>query len=151
MALFHSLSNIQLYIYTTLFFIHSSVNRNLLLGYWNTRMREFFQIIVFSRYKPRNGIAGSYGSSIAEEPIFKEPTFSSAQWLYCSLKDSQWSASFPRGGGSAAFPRLLPQLLSGQIPTSYPAGWSQPLRWASGLPQLLVISPSLTIPPQGHC
>ena len=29
-------------------------------------MREFFQIIVFSRYKPRNGIAGSYGSSIAE-------------------------------------------------------------------------------------
>jgi len=29
-------------------------------------MCEFFQIIVFSRYKPRNGIAGLYGSSIAE-------------------------------------------------------------------------------------
>ena len=57
--------------------------------------------------------------------------------LYCSLKDIQWNASFPRGGGLAASPRLLPQLLSGQIPTSHPAGWTQALRWASGLPQLI--------------
>ena len=30
----------------------------------NIRVQVFFRIVVFSRYKPRNGIAGSYGSSI---------------------------------------------------------------------------------------
>ena len=30
----------------------------------NIRVQVFFRIVVFSRYMPRNGIAGSYGSSI---------------------------------------------------------------------------------------
>ena len=30
----------------------------------NTGVHEFFRITVFSEYMPRNGIAGSYGSSV---------------------------------------------------------------------------------------
>ena len=30
----------------------------------NTGVHVFFQIIIFSRYMPRSGIGGSYGSSI---------------------------------------------------------------------------------------
>ena len=70
MALFHSflwLSNIPLYIYHILF-IYSSVNGH--LGCFdvlaivnsaavNTEVYVSFQIIVFSGYMPRNGIAGS--------------------------------------------------------------------------------------------
>ena len=54
------------------FFIHSFIHRHLgcfhVLGVVNsaavtTGVHVSFQIIVFSRYVPRNGIAGSYGSS----------------------------------------------------------------------------------------
>ena len=56
-----------------IFFIHSSVNGY--LGYlralvilnsaaMNIGMHVFFEIIVLSRYTPRNGIAGSYGNYI---------------------------------------------------------------------------------------
>ena len=74
MALFHSflwLSSIPLYIYHI--FIHSSVNGHLgcfhVLAIVNSAAMNIgvhvsFQIMVFSRYMPRCGIAGSYGSSI---------------------------------------------------------------------------------------
>ena len=78
MASFYSflwLSNIPLYIWTTAFFIHSSVDGNLgcfhVLAIVNSdavniRMHVAFQImvLVFSGYMPRSGINGSYGSSI---------------------------------------------------------------------------------------
>ena len=56
-----------------IFFIHSSVNGHLgcfyVLGIVNSASMNIevhvsFQIMVFSGYMPRNGIAGSYGSSI---------------------------------------------------------------------------------------
>ena len=56
-----------------IFFIHSSVDGHLdcfhVLAIVNTAavnigMNASFQIMVFSGYMPRNGIAGSYGSSI---------------------------------------------------------------------------------------
>ena len=76
MALFHSflwLSNIPLYIYNHIFFIHSSVNGHLgcihVLAIVNSAavnigVHVSFCIMVFSRYMPRSGIAGSYGSSV---------------------------------------------------------------------------------------
>ena len=33
-------------------------------------VHESFQIMVLSRYMPRSGIAGSYGSTEAEVPVF---------------------------------------------------------------------------------
>ena len=57
-----------------IFFIHSSVDGHLgcfhVLAITNSAamnigMHESFQIMVFSRYMPRSGIAGSYGSSIS--------------------------------------------------------------------------------------
>ena len=77
MDLFHSfqwLSNIPLYKYTTsFFFIYSSVNGQ--LGCFcvlitvnsatmNVGVHVSFQIMFFSRYMPRSGIAGSYVSYI---------------------------------------------------------------------------------------
>ena len=56
-----------------IFFIHSSVDGHLgcfhvlaiVFGAaMNTGVHVSFQIMVFSRYMPRNGIAGSYGSSV---------------------------------------------------------------------------------------
>ena len=51
-----------------IFFIHSSVNGRLgcfhVLATMNTEMPVSFQIMVFSAYMPRSGIAGWYGSSI---------------------------------------------------------------------------------------
>ena len=75
MALFHSflcLSIIPLYIYC-IFFICSFVDGHLgcfhVLAIVNSAAMNIgvhvsFQTIVFSRYMPRNGIAGSYGNSI---------------------------------------------------------------------------------------
>ena len=63
---------VYIYIYN-IFFIHSSVDEHLCCFYvlaiihsaaMNIGMHAFFQIIVFFRYMPRSGIAGSYGSSI---------------------------------------------------------------------------------------
>ena len=78
MALFCSflwLSNIPLYVHCMyhMFFIHSSVDGH--LSYFhvlaivkraamNIVVHDSFWIMVFSRYMPRSGIAGSYGSSI---------------------------------------------------------------------------------------
>ena len=71
------LSSIPLYIYIYIYIlhllIHSSVDGR--LGWFhvldivnsaamNTEMRVSFQIMVFCRYVPRSGNAGSYGSSI---------------------------------------------------------------------------------------
>ena len=62
------------------FFIHSSVNGY--LGYCHVLapvnnaaigVHVSFQIRVFSRLMPKNGIAGSYGSS--SFPFFKEPPY----------------------------------------------------------------------------
>ena len=77
MALFHSflwVSNIPLYIHKYhITFIHSSVDGHLgcfhVLATVNSAavnigMHVSFQIMVVSGYMPRNGIAGSYGSSI---------------------------------------------------------------------------------------
>ena len=91
MALSHSflcLSNIPLYIYTTYFFY-------LFLCWWtlgcfhvlaivnsaamNTRVHVSFQMMFFSGYVPRSGIAGSYDSSVFS---FLEPPYCSPQWLY---------------------------------------------------------------------
>ena len=56
-----------------IFFIHSSVDGHLDCFHVlaivnsaavNTGVPESFQIMVFYRYLPRNGIAGSYGNSI---------------------------------------------------------------------------------------
>ena len=56
-----------------IFFIHSSVNGHLGCFHvfatvnsaaMNIEVHVCFQIMVFSRYMPRSGIAGSYGSSI---------------------------------------------------------------------------------------
>ena len=80
-AIFHCVcvySHIYIYIYMYvcihhIFFIHSSVDGHLCCFYvlaiihsaaMNIGMHAFFQIIVFFRYMPRSGIAGSYGSSI---------------------------------------------------------------------------------------
>ena len=41
----------------------------------NTGVRVSLQIIVLSRYVPRSGISGSYGSSMFS--FFKEPPYSS--------------------------------------------------------------------------
>ena len=64
MALFHSflwLSNIPLYICSTsCLSIPLSINS----AAANIGVHVFFQIIFFSGYMPRSGIAGSYGSSI---------------------------------------------------------------------------------------
>ena len=74
-ALFHSfirLSNIPLYICTTSFLSHLLMD---ILGCFhvlvivntavmNIRVHVSFWIVVFSRYMPRSGIAGWYGSSI---------------------------------------------------------------------------------------
>ena len=55
------------------FFIHSSVDGHLGCFHglaiassaaMNTEVHISFQIMVFSRYMPRSGIAGSYGGSI---------------------------------------------------------------------------------------
>ena len=70
-SLFLWLSNISLAYF--IFLIHSFVNKH--LGYFhvlaivysvirNTRVHISFWIMDFSRYMPRSGIAGSYGSSI---------------------------------------------------------------------------------------
>ena len=76
MALFHSflwLSSIPLCIYTTSFFIHSSADGHLSCfpvlaivnsAAVNTGVHVSFQIIVFSGYMPRNGIAEPYGNAI---------------------------------------------------------------------------------------
>ena len=83
MSLFHSflwLSNIPLYVCMCvyiyiyhIFFIHSSISGHLgcfhVLAIVNSAALNIgvhvsFRIMVFSRYMPRNGIAGSYGSSI---------------------------------------------------------------------------------------
>ena len=65
------LSNVLLYMY--LIFIHSSVDGHLGCFHisviannavMNNEMHVSFQIIVFSRYMPRSGIARSHGSSI---------------------------------------------------------------------------------------
>ena len=77
MALFHSflwLSSILWCMYTYyIFFIFSSVDEYLSCFHvldtvkgaaMNTGVHVSFGIIVFSRYMPRSGIAGSYGSFV---------------------------------------------------------------------------------------
>ena len=67
-----------------LFLIHPSVDGRLGCAYvlaivksvaMNTGVRVSLQIIVLSRYVPRSGISGSYGSSMFS--FFKEPPYSS--------------------------------------------------------------------------
>ena len=67
-----------------IFFIHSSVSGHLgcfhVLAIVNsatmsTVVHVSFQIMFFSRYMPRGGIAGSYGSSVFS--FFKEPPYCS--------------------------------------------------------------------------
>ena len=76
MALFHSflwLGSIPLYMWYHIFFIYSSVDGHLGCFHvsavvnsaaMNIGVHVCFWIIVFSRYMPRSGIAGSYGNSI---------------------------------------------------------------------------------------
>ena len=79
MALFHFLwlSSIPLCVYVCVYthhiFIHSSVNRHLgcfhVLAIVNSAAMNIgvhvsFQIMVFSRFMPKSGIAGSFGSFI---------------------------------------------------------------------------------------
>ena len=76
MALFHSVFMAQLHIYISIshiFFIHSSVDGHLgcflVLAIVNSAAMSIevhvsFQIMVFSRYMSRSGIAGSYDSSV---------------------------------------------------------------------------------------
>ena len=63
-----------MYIYTIFFFNPFLCQQRFgllpCLGYWNTGVHVSFQIIVFSRYEPRIGNAGSYGSSIAVSGCF---------------------------------------------------------------------------------
>ena len=70
---FFWLSNIPLYVCTTSFFINSFVDGPLGCLYippivnsaeMNNGAHVSFQIMVFFRYMPRSGVAGSYGSSI---------------------------------------------------------------------------------------
>ena len=77
MALFHSflwLSNILLYI-SHIFFIHSSVDEHLgcfqvlatvhsAAMHIGVRVSFWIRVLIFSGYRPRSGIAGSYGNSI---------------------------------------------------------------------------------------
>ena len=67
------LSGIPVYVYTTSLSIHLSMN-NLSFLYvlaivnsavMNIGVHVSFQTMVFSRYMPRSGIAGSYGSSFS--------------------------------------------------------------------------------------
>ena len=69
----HTRTHTHIYTYTFHIFIHSSINGH--LGCFhvlaiaksvaiNIGVHVFFWIKVLSRYMPRNGIAGSYGSSI---------------------------------------------------------------------------------------
>ena len=77
MPLFHSflwLINIPLYICSTFFLIHSSVDRHLggfhvvaivnsaAMNIW---VHAYFRMLVFPGYMPRSGIADSHGSSIS--------------------------------------------------------------------------------------
>ena len=76
-----------IYIHThKIFFIHSSVDGHLgcfhVLAVINSAamnigVNESFQIMVFSGYMPRSGIAGSYGTSILFFVFFKEPPYCS--------------------------------------------------------------------------
>ena len=79
-----------------IFFIHSSVNGH--LGYFhvlaivnsaaiNIELQLSFQIMVFSRYMPRSGIARIYGSSIFS--FFKEPPLPVQEmWVPCLEKET---------------------------------------------------------------
>ena len=66
------LSNIPLCIYTTFLFIHLSLDIRLLSCFGSCKwccykhwINVSFQITIFSRYVPRSGVAGSYGSSVS--------------------------------------------------------------------------------------
>ena len=77
-----------LYVYHV-FFIHSSVDGNLhcflVLAIVNSAamnigLQESVQIIVFSRYMPRSGIAGSYGNPLVQ--LSEETPYCFPQWLH---------------------------------------------------------------------
>ena len=70
-------------------FIHSSVDRHLSQSHvlaivtsasMNIWVHAFFQIMFFSKYIPRSGISGTYGSYIFS--VFKDLSYCSPQWQY---------------------------------------------------------------------